>query len=295
MILILGASGFIGRHLYEAYGSDAIGTHCRHPWPGSVYFDARRMDLAEIVPRPAQISHAVICFAETNIDACKADPVRSEDLNVRRMIAVLDELISRRITPVFLSSEHVFDGKRGRYAETDAPAPTTVYGAQKRAVERYLEARATDFVILRLARVFGTDPDDGTILSEWAGQIRRGEEIRAARDQVFSPIHVRDVVAIIQAVIRHGFRGVFHVGSPEPWSRLSMLQTLLRYVDAEARVIECSLRDIVFLDRRPLDLSLNPRKVLDLTGVAVRPIPSCCEEMARRAGLSQSGVMEASA
>ena len=73
-----------------------------------------------------------------------------------------------------------------------------------------------------------------------------------------------------------------------------MLRALLRYVDAEARVIECSLRDIVFLDHRPLDLSLNPRKVLDATGVAVRSIPSWCEEMARRAGLLQSGVMEAS-
>lgn len=295
MLLILGASSFIGRHLYEAVGpSGAIGTHCGHPVAGSVHFDVTRMRLEEVVPRPEQISHAVVCFAEAKIDACKADRTRSEELNVRRTIAVLDALIRMRITPVFLSSEYVFDGERGRYAETDAPHPTTVYGAQKRAVERHLEAAGEGFVVLRLAKVFGTDPDDGTILASWLGQIRRGEAIRAARDQVFSPIHVRDVVAIIQAVIRRGLRGMFHVGNPEPWSRLSLLQALLRYVDAEARVIECGLRDLVFLDHRPLDLSLNPRKVLDATGVTVRGVSSCCEEIARRAGLLRPGVVEVS-
>ena len=293
MVLILGASSFIGRRLFEAIGpSAAIGTHCSHPVAGSVAFDATRMRLDEIIPRSEAIRHAVVCFAAANRDACKADRARSEELNVRRTIVVLDALIRMGITPIFLSSEYVFDGTRGRYTEADTPNPTTVYGSQKRAVERYLEARTQDFVILRLAKVFGTDPDDGTILSTWIGQVRRGEEIRAARDQVFSPIHVSDVVAVIQAVIRQRFRGVFHVGGPEPWSRLGMLQALLRCLDADARVIECSLRDLVFLDHRPLNLSLNPRKILEATGLTFRSVPSCCEEMARKAGLLRSGMVE---
>ncbi len=292
-VLILGASSFIGRHLFEAVGpSAAIGTHCRHPVAGTAAFDVTRMRLEEIIPRPSDISHAVVCFAEADIDACKADQVRSEELNVRRTIVVLEALIQMGIAPIFLSSEYVFDGTRGRYTETDAPNPTTVYGSQKREVERYLEGRTQDFAILRLAKVFGTDPDDGTILSTWIRQIRHGEAIRAARDQVFSPVHVSDVVAVIQAVIRQGLRGVFHVGGAESWSRLGMVQALCRCMDAEVRVIECSLKDLAFLDHRPLDLSLNPRKILEATGLTVRGVASCCEEMARKAGLLRSGMAE---
>lgn len=295
MILIVGASSYIGRHVAAGLGSlGVIGTHSRHPVAGSVYFDVTRMHLSDILPEELPITHALLCSANAKIDACKADVQRSYALNVVGMKAVIDEVVRRGVVPIFLSTEYVFDGERGDYTEEDAPSPTTVYGTQKLEVERYLAEHAPGTVVLRLAKVFGTDPDDGTILSGWLQQIQRGAEIRCARDQVFSPIHVSDVVAVIQAIIRQGLRGLFHVGNPEPRSRLGMLKVLLRYVEADARVIECSLKDLVFLDHRPLDLSLNPQKILGATGLTFRGLPSCCEEITRKAGLPRPRVMEVS-
>lgn len=284
MILILGASSFIGRHLFEAYGPGrAIGTFCHRPVADGRYFDATRMRVDAVLPRDAAVSHAVLCFAEPKIDACKADPQRSDELNVRAAIAVSDALLERGITPVFLSSEYVFDGTRGGYTEEDPPNPTTVYGGQKLAVERHLARRTADYVVLRLAKVFSADPEEETILSGWFRQLRNGETIHAAADQVFSPIEVRDVVAAVEAVIRLRLRGIFHVATPEAWSRLAMLQLLMACAGMEGRVIPCRLEDLRFLDHRPRDLSLSPAKLLGATGLAFRDVRRGCEEFAQRA------------
>ena len=284
MILILGASSFIGRHLFEAYGpARAIGTYCRRPVADGRHFDATQMRVADVVPRDAAVSHAVICFAEPRIDACKADRQRSDELNVRAAIAVIDGLLERGITPVFLSSEYVFDGTRGGYTEEDPPHPTTVYGGQKLEVERHLARRTTDAVILRLAKVLSTDPEDETILSGWFQQLRNGETITAAADQIFSPVEVRDVVSAVEAVIRLRLRGVFHVATPEAWSRLRLLRLLMECLGVEGRVTPCRLEDLRFLDHRPRDLSLNPAKLRGATGLVFTDVRRCCEEFAQRA------------
>lgn len=235
--------------------------------------------MSDILPGSLDVSHAIICYAETAIDACKADLRHSREINVLSAKQVIDDLVGRGIKPIFFSSEYVFDGQRGNYTENDIANPTTVYGSQKFEIEDYLAAQSHAYAILRLAKVFGTKPADGTILTSWLEQIRDGDEIRCARDQVFSPIHVDDVVAVAKAVVRLDLSGIYHVCNPEAWSRLEMLRALLRSAGAEANVIECSIRDFDLLDDRPLDLSMDPAKVLAATGLLFRSVESCCDEI----------------
>ena len=154
------------------------------------------MRLAEILPDRNEISHAVIFYAEAGIDECKADMERSNDINVRSTKQVIDDLDRMGVKPIFISTEYVFNGEKGGYTEEDQALPSTVYGSQKLEIEEYLADRCPDYAVLRLAKVFGTDPEEETILSGWLNQIKRGEEIRCARHQVFVPIHVDDAVAV---------------------------------------------------------------------------------------------------
>ena len=290
MILVLGASSFIGRRMFTTLGSSgAIGTHKSTPVPGSVHFDATTMRLPDILPAVSDISHAVILYAETRIDICKADLNRSYQLNVDSTKRVIDDLSELGIKPVFFSSDWVFDGTKGNYLEKDTPAPTTTYGSQKLEVEQYLSNRCKDYLILRPARVFGTDPDDGSILSSWYQQIQGNETIRCARDQVFSPIHVDDVVKATKAVVDLDLGGVFHICNPEPCSRLEFLRTLLNCLGSKAHVIECSIRDFEFLEDRPLNLAMDPKKIIDATGLDFKTIESCCKEFSRNLTTNDSG------
>jgi hypothetical protein len=68
------------------------------------------------------------------------------------------------------------------------------------------------------------------------------------------------------------------------------LRVFLTFLGGPARVAECRLEDLVFLDHRPADLSLNPQKVLAATGLTFRSVRSCCDEMARNAKRLEVGV-----
>lgn len=280
MVLVLGASSYIGRHYLKAEGANAIGTHMSNPSPGTVFYDATCMRLSDILPQNLKVSHAVIFYAVTEIDKCKAALERSYEINVRSTKSIIDDLIENGIKPVFMSSEYVFDGTKGNYTEEDKANPITVYGTQKLEIEEYLAKHCKEYAILRLAKVFGTDPADGTILSNWLKQIRKSEEIYCAYDQVFSPIHVNDVITIITAIINLNASGIFHVSNVESCSRLEMLKALINSLEVNAKVVKCRLHDLDFLDNRPLDLSMNPRKVIEATGIKPRTVRSCCEEFA---------------
>src|SRR5258707_15890905 len=92
--LIIGASGFIGSHLYSALGSDrAIATYNTRPIPGGIHFDPATMRLSETVLQDAPgLSHAFLLLAMSNIDECARNPELAYKINVESLQRVIDEL-----------------------------------------------------------------------------------------------------------------------------------------------------------------------------------------------------------
>ena len=280
-ILLLGASSFLGRHLQRRLDpARDLGTHFSRPLPGTAFFDARSRALGGLVAS-RRFSHAVLMWAEARIDACKADPRRSALLNVEAPKAVIDELIGRGIKPVFVSTECVFDGRRGRYSEADEPCPNTLYGAQKLAVERHLRASGAEHVVLRLSKVYGEDAADGTLLTELRERLRAGGEARCATDQIFNPVHVEDAVEFIRRIIARDLSGVFHISGTETVSRFDLAVRLAAAMGVAARIVPCSIDDFGFLDHRPHDLSMPPDKAIAATGHRPRDLDERIRAVAR--------------
>ena len=146
-ILVLGASGLVGRPLFQRLGERAIGTYCKSQVENGIYFDSLKMGLEEILERPQDISHAVITLGESDPQKCPVDPAGTEELNVHSVERIIRVLKRHAIKPIFCSSEYVFDGKDGGYTEKDKPNPIIVYGHQKFAIEKLLEKICKNFVI----------------------------------------------------------------------------------------------------------------------------------------------------
>lgn len=283
-VLVLGGSGYVGRRLVARLGpARAVATYCSRPIDSGVHFDALTMDVSDLIGGGSPISHAVILFGDPNPESCAADVATSTALNVDSIRSVIDRLVALRIKPVFISSEFVFDGVKGNYVETDAVNPVLIYGRQKVAVERHLERMCGDYAIVRLAKVFGAGRGDGTLFTSWLEAIERGAPIRCAQDQTFSPIHVEDVAEALVRLVESDCRGVFHLAGPRPYRRIELLRILLARVPREAAavdVIPCSIHDFPLRERRPLDVSMRPDKLVDATGVAIRDAETACAEIA---------------
>jgi dTDP-4-dehydrorhamnose reductase len=277
MLLVLGGSGFLGPALRKAKGTqDLLLTHHAHATPGSVAFDLRSSSVRDLVrgatPRP---SAALILAGITSVDACAKDPVRTGEVNVEGIIRVIGELRALDIVPVFISSDAVFDGTRGRWREDEQVHPILTYGRQKLAVESHLAELPAPWLIVRLPKLVSATADPRCILTGWMQALGRGERILCATDQFFTPADVGDAAEGILNMVRAGATGLYHLGGPERLSRRALLAAVMeeygRYAVPRAQIVECSLRDIPVVEPRPLDTSMDSSRYVSRFGPGVRP------------------------
>jgi dTDP-4-dehydrorhamnose reductase len=285
-ILILGASGFIGGHMFRQLGPDrAIAAVYKSAVENSVYFDVLKMELADVIDDPATIGHAMVFFGETHPDACAANPEWSQRLNVDCTKQVIDQLIEWGVPLTFTSSEFVFDGGRGRNVESDPVNPINLYGRQKLEIERYLDAVGGEWTVMRLGKVFGSDRANAKLFAGWIDAVEAGTPVRIASDQIFSPIHVRDVVDGCLLAARKSARGLYHLCGSRPYSRLELFEMLVaeigNYREVDIEVDICSIEDFDLPEPRPKDCSMLPDKMIAAIGLEITPIETICRKIVR--------------
>jgi len=283
-LLVLGGSSFVGKHLLARLTTaQYTATYAANACPGMVKFDCTSMRLAEAVGDLAAFDQALLLLGDTQPDSCVRDPARSQAVNVDGIKRVIGDLLAAGVRPIFVSSEFVFDGNKGRYSETDMPNPILLYGVQKLAVERYLESVTEDYAVLRLAKVYGGEIGDGTLFTNWLPAIERGGQQKCASDQRFSPIYVDDVVDALLKVAESRVRGVFHLGGPEGLSRMECLEALLTQVRSVRPVavetVPCRINDFEFSETRPVDVSMRIDKLAAEIGFSPRRVEDFCHSL----------------
>lgn len=268
-ILILGASSFVGKILSEQLNEQKIYcTHNKNPIKNGIKFDITRDHISELPVDFNSISHAIILLGDTEPNSCFFDINYSNNLNITSIIRIIDFLKKYQIKIIFFSTEFVYDGKKGDYSEIDLPNPILEYGRQKLVIETYLHNYEYS-TILRLAKVYGSHFNDGTLFSEWANKINNNEIIVCANDQYFSPIFVNDVIKITKEAIYKNIFGLFNLSCGRRYSRLELLRLLLAYKFPEKSVsiLEKSIDAFNLPEKRPKDVSMISLKAEKIFGV----------------------------
>ena len=282
-ILILGASGFIGRALSERLGNEQC--MCTYnsgkKLVNGIHFNILADSIANI--DTSAVSHAVVLFGVTNPDHCASNRELSDAVNICGVKRVLDELGERQIPCIFASSEVVFDGLKGDYVESDLPHPILRYGIQKRIVEEYIAEKWPLATSIRIAKVYGTRPGDKSLLDGWFQQALLGGEIRCAADFISSAVHIDDVVNSILTICSNRLYGTYHVGGPRGISRYDLFLSLLDAIQKKhpipsTRVVPCSIDDFVTVEKRPKNVSFVTKKLVRDTGIVLRPFEDGCQE-----------------
>src|SRR5581483_9016334 len=100
----------------------------------------------------------------------------------------------------------------------DPPSPIIEYGRQKAAVEARLREGKAPYLILRLAKVFGREPGDGSVLTASAAAMTKGEKVLAAEDQIQTMIEAGDLARLVAGLIDSGATGIFHIAGRQRYS-----------------------------------------------------------------------------
>jgi len=236
-VLIIGGSGFIGQylvgHLLDRAEHQISGTYnsrkvdqesCK--WYRTDLTEARELDEVFETVKPEVV---VLLAAMADVGGCERDNHLATKVNSIGTKIVTNLCDNYRAKLVFLSTEYVFDGARGKYHENETPAPTTHYGRTKWEAEQAVSRCQSSWSIIRTSLVYGWPSwaDRGNLVTRVIDNLTEGRPAYGYTDQYRSPVYVVDLVQGIAQVMEEDYTGVSHVAGPD-WSDMG------RFVDAVA-------------------------------------------------------------
>lgn len=254
--IVFGADGFIGRHFLKAYRKfypDVIGTSNKKS-SGNIHLDLLCPDISNLNLKEKGYSHALIAAGIANVARCEKEKEYTRSVNVLGVLELARQLSAAGLKVIWLSSDYVFDGHSGNYMENSPVNPVNEYGRQKREVEKHIinECKG-NVLILRLSKIFGIDRGDGTLLDDIAHKFSSGRKIFAARDQVFCPTYVKDLVETLIRIQEGDFSDIINICPRPPWSRLNIAREVAWSFGLGRNLIhEISLKDLGEDFERPL-------------------------------------------
>lgn len=273
-LVVVGASGFLGRHtlaLARARGIPCVGTRTRSADPALVPFDLRDGRLRDALPQAFcdRALVAILCAAISQPEKCARDP-DSRSVNVIGMKRAAEDVAALGGRVIFLSTGFVFDGARGGYTEDDAPSPLNEYGRQKVEMEQFFAGR-TDAMVARVDKLVGDAPDEAHLFHEWQDAIDTGRPIVCLRGQELSPISVDDAAAALLWAAERGTSGLHHLAAPERWLRDDLARRYLALTKQQVRdIVLKDPEDLGMTEPRPLRASLDGARFARLSGLRAR-------------------------
>jgi dTDP-4-dehydrorhamnose reductase len=280
-VLVIGGAGLVGRHVIAALaGRDSVATFHRDPVAGGIELDitdasAVRDTIARIKP-----SAVVLAAADPFVEKCEREPAETRRVNVEAAFAVRDAAEEVDATFVVFSSEYVFPGTKGAYAEDDAIRPLNEYGRQKVALEE-LARKAPQHLVLRVSGVFGAEPARKNFVWQLVDRLRAGQTFDVPSDQLITPTDATTLGRTVIELLDGGARGTYHAAGPEVLGRVEFAHAVARAFGLPAdRIVPRATAALGLLARRPARAGLSDRKLRGLLGHGLARAEDALRELA---------------
>ena len=282
-LLVIGV-GFLGQKLmsvfkargFEVYGADTSGDE-------NVKIDITDRQSVLGVFESVRPEVAVLTAGLTNVDLCQEDPTLCSKVNILGVENVAQAAIKFNSKLVFISTDYVFDGLKGNYAEQDDLNPLSVYAWSKIEGERIVSA-LPDHLILRTSTLYGfNNADDKMNFVKWVvSQLEEGNQVKIVSDQKTNPTLIDDLAEATARLIELGEKGVFHSVGSEPISRYDFVKKIISVFGLDESLLEeTDSRRFVQKAERPADSSLKITQI-ESKGIRMRDCLSGLREMKRQ-------------
>ena len=271
--LVIGASGQVGSALVTALrarGHDALAA-ARTPSGDTV-----RLDLLDTVATARLIAESradwIFCPAGlTHVDYCEDH--RDEAMRINRDAPALAARAAARHGSgfVYYSSEYVFDGVAGPYAETDPTHAVSVYGESKLAGERVVQDANPRAIVVRPTVVYGPEPQGKNFVYQLLKRARAGERMRVPVDQRSSPTYNVDLASASIELAERALTGVVHVAGAAIVDRFAFARLACEVFELDAGMLDpVTTAELGQRARRPLVAGLTIDRVRGLIDTPLR-------------------------
>jgi dTDP-4-dehydrorhamnose reductase len=266
--IVIGGSGQVGHHLLrviESHGHLAVGTCAAHPQPGLIALDIRDRDSVLALITSVLPDVVFLAASVTNVDYCELNPDVAYAVNVVGTSHVVEAVnrVSARL--VYFSTDYIFDGKNGPYAEETPACPISEYGNQKLIGEHLVALNAERYVIVRTTVVYGWEPQGKNFVQRLVRTLREGARIQVPGDQIGTPTYAPNFADAVVELADLPIRGVMNVAGPALATRYEFAVSVAHVFGLDYTLIEkvptALLKQAAL---RPLNAGLQVGKAVNL-------------------------------
>jgi dTDP-4-dehydrorhamnose reductase len=282
-ILIVGASGQIGGHLrarLSEQGHTVAGTYKTVSRPGLFPLDLEDKAALSAALFDVRPDVVILPAGWTWVDGNEQDPARAQRENCDAPLELFRQVHEHGALFVTYSSDYIFDGNTGDYAEDAPTGPLNAYGHAKLACEEGIRAIGPRHLILRTSTVYGPEHQGKNFVYQLVRRLRAGQPFVVPSDQVASPSYGPDVADATIALIDGGKTGTWHVAGPDALDRGAFAQLACEVFDLDPSGFETKISAEYQTTRRPLQAALNTGK-LRAEGIVMKSARDGLEAMAK--------------
>ena len=249
-VLVLGATGLLGKPLMREWGEDEViglGSH-----------DVDIRDEARVchVVKKNRPEWIVLAAAYTDVDGCESHQELAFAVNRDGAVNVARAALEAGAKLLFVSSDYVFDGRKDSPYEVDDPRnPQSVYGRTKAEAEAELLQLLPGSCIARTSWLFGAGgkcfPD--TILK--LADTRPALDV--VNDQRGCPTYTVDLARALIALCRKNAAGIVHVTNAGNCTWFEFAREVLRGAGRSTEVRPVTSQQFVRPAPRPVNSVLS--------------------------------------
>jgi len=269
-LVITGAGGLLGSALVTKAREHEVFSFYNQHLPASgvpVRADLQDWDqLARILKNinPDAIVHAA---ALTDVDRCEREQNLASAVNYESTKVIAKCASELGAFLIFVSTDYVFDGEKGRYRENARPRPINFYGLTKLNGEHVVKELLSDYLIARTSVIFGSAPSSGKVnFALWVlNALKEGKPAKVTVDQFVSPTFNANLAEMIMECLERRLTGTMHLSGATRLSRFEFASELCTEWSLNPSVIEpVEMSQMNWSAPRPRDSSLDVTKAASI-------------------------------
>lgn len=271
-ILVTGANGLVGQKIIEQLSGKNVQVIATGKGPSRIPESQNAIYIPLDNTQKQEVNHlfnhfpiqqVIHCAAVTNVDYCEQNPLECQKGNVDAVEYLIRACEKHASRLIHVSTDFVFDGAQGPYAEDALPNPLSIYGNSKLQAEELVMRSKISWAIARTILVYGVSRDTSrSNIVLWVKKmLEEKQTIRVVIDQLRTPTLAEDVAQGLILIALKNAEGIFHIGGPDKMTVFEVAMQTARFWNLDTDLIQPVLSHTIKQPaKRPPITGLNIRK-----------------------------------
>lgn len=273
-ILVIG-TGFLGRYLLRELNSSNIqsyGTSFNQSTQDKFKVDIRNIDSIKKCILQLKPETIINCAANVDLDFLEKNEKQAIAINAigAKNLALVANQNDIRL--IHISTDGIFDGKKGNYSEEDVPNPVNVYGKSKLMGEQLIQENSKNYVILR-TNFYGYNEQGKHLLNWVLTTLKQKKQLIGFDDILFTPLEISNLCMMIRDITMKNIHGIIHLASDKTISKYQFAIEVANVFQLDKNLIKRgSVEDLKLIAKRPKNTSLSNKKVKKFVSLHITPL-----------------------